>query len=267
MSFTTGIISVLGFVLAFYILATTILYFQQEKFIFFPVKTPKTYTYEQFPNASEFYLEAKDGTILHSLHFSCKNSKGIVLYLHGNSGAIDSWGYAAEDFTKNSYEVLMPDYRSYGKSQGKLDYETMRSDALLFYNYLAKKYPVQKIVLYGISLGSGLASDLATQVQIQQLILVTPYTSIADMAKISMGFFPIDLLLRFPFNNEKNLTKVRCPIHLFHGTQDELIPYHQGVKLAQLFPNQNILTSIPNGMHNNLSDFKIFQDKLSTLLK
>jgi len=267
MSLTTGIISIIGFILAIYILATTIMYFQQEKFIFFPVKTPSSYTYEQFPNATELFLEAQDGTILHSLHFTCKNPKGIVLYFHGNAGAIDSWGYGAVDFTKNGYDVLMPDYRSYGKSKGKLNYEAMRSDALVFYNYLAEKYPAQKIIIYGISLGSGIASDLATKVEAQQLILATPYTSISDMAKLSMGFFPIDLLLRYPFSNERHLTKVQYPIHIFHGTKDELIPYHQAVKLAQLFPNQDIMTTIPNGMHNNLSEFKIFQDKLSTLLQ
>ncbi|MEL6843269.1 MAG: alpha/beta hydrolase, partial [Bacteroidota bacterium] len=176
------------------------------------------------------------------------------------------WGYAAADFTSRGYHVLMPDYRSYGKSEGQLDYEALRSDARLFYNWVAKQYPADQIVLYGRSMGTGVATDLAIEVPAQQLILETPYTSINDMARIRMGFLPVDLLLRYPFSNLNKLKQVKCPFHLLHGTQDELIPYQHAVRLAEQFPGQQVLTTIPNGGHNNLSEFEIFQNRLNQLL-
>ena len=264
---TFGIVSLILIILVGYIVVTFFMYFYQEKFIFFPTRVPLDFVYDFYPNATELFFDTDDGETLHSLYFKSQNTKGVVLYFHGNSEGIDSWGIYAEDFTKHDYDVLMPDYRSYGKSSGTLSAPSFRSDALLFYNYLSEKFPPEQIIILGRSLGSGIASDLATKVKAKLLILETPYLSIAAMAKLRMRFLPINYLLKYNFDNYKNLQLVNFPIHIFHGTHDELIPYQQAVALAQLFPNQDILTTIENGGHNNLGEFPSYQSKLEELLQ
>ena len=257
--------SVLYVLLVFYFILCLITYSLQEKFIFFPAKLPQDYPFEEFPDAEEVFLST-EGESLHGLLFRVPNPKGTVLFFHGNAGAVNTWGWEAEDFTNRGYELLMPDYRSYGKSTGRLSEKALMQDAQLFYDYLKKQHDPSRIIIVGRSLGSGIACHLATKVPFKLLLLETPYLSMTAMAKLKMPIFPTNLLLRYKFRNDLNIKKVKGPVHIIHGTKDELIPYHHAEKLLELSGQNARLSTISNGGHNNFPEFTSYQKILDEIL-
>ena len=259
------IVSILIALAVLYFGLILLLYLKQKDFIFYPTKLNQNYKFSQFNNFEELYFTVNEATI-HALHFRTVNPKGIVLYFHGNAGALDKWGYEAVEFTSRNYEVLMPDYRSYGKSSGRITENNFHEDAMMIYQKVIEDFDPSKIVIYGRSLGSGVATELATKIKSRLLILETPYTSIDDVAKRGFFFLPVSTLLKFHFKNAENIRHLKCPVHIFHGTKDELIPYPQAVELAKIYGDDSILTTIQNGTHNNLVTFEKFQRKLDELL-
>ncbi len=251
--------------LLIYLLICTYLYWQQDKFIFFPTKLPQDHQFP-FHRFEEVYLNNGNAR-LHALHFQLDHPKGIVLYFHGNAGALEKWGYQAQPFRELGYEVVMPDYRTYGKSTGQLSESALIQDAQLWYNYAREHFPASSIILYGRSLGSGIACHLASLQEARLLVLETPYRSIPDVAaKVIPGIIPVRQLLKFRFENYQYIQHLKCPVHIFHGTADTLIPYAQALQLAEVYGDQKILTTIPGGGHNNLPSSPIYQAKLSSLL-
>ncbi len=250
-------------ILALYAIITLLMYQFQHKFIFFPMPLPMDYPFSQFRDFEEVFLDVNSKIKLHALHFKVNEPKGTLLYFHGNTRSLNDWGYAAQDLTALGYDVLMPDYRTYGKSSGPLTEQGLYEDALRWYDHLKKEYSEKDLLLYGRSLGTGIASYVAFKNEPRQLILETPYTSMVDMAKLQVGFLPINLLSRFRFETKKIIQQINCPIDLIHGTADELIPYQQALDLSQ---GKAQLHTIENGGHNNLAQFPEFHQILKTLL-
>lgn len=240
-------------------------YWYQENLIFFPDVLAPDYQFTHFKDVEELYFQPEENTRLHALRFTVENPKGIILYFHGNARALDNWGYVAEEFTRRGYEVIMPDYRGFGKSTGPRSEKGMTDDARYIYQQLAAKHPESDIILYGRSLGTGIASAIAASNQPRMLILETPYFSLFRMASEQMRFLPTRWLLRFHFRTDKNLKEADCPVFLFHGTEDELIPYQHALDLKDHVPEAQLIT-IPGASHNNLSDFELFNKKIDEIL-
>lgn len=253
----------LSFFLVTYIALASILYFYQEKFIFFPFPLDLDYPFHQFRDFEEIFLEPEQNLRLHALYFKAAQPKGTILYFHGNTRSLNDWGYAAQDLVALGYEVLMPDYRSYGKSNGTLSEAGLKIDAQRWYDWLTTKVEKNSILLYGRSLGTGFAAHLARHNQVQQLILETPYTSLLAMAKMQVGFLPVDLLARYRMPTDQIINDIPCPIDIIHGTQDELIPYQQAVDLSQ---GKATLHTIQGGGHNDLAQFPEFYSILNKIL-
>ena len=249
-----------------YFLAISLLWFYQEKVIFYPTKLSPNYKFLQFVNANEVFLPISETVCLHALHFKVQEPKGLILYFHGNSQGLEYWGYAAETFSELGYDVFMPDYRGYGKSSGKPDKGVLHDDADTVFSYISQEYPSESIVIYGRSLGSGIACSLATRHSSKLLILETPYLSILSLAQSQRPYLPVRWLLKYPMRSDLNISNIQCPVHLFHGTNDELIPYQQAVDLAKAYGDTSILTTLQGGMHGNLEDFDLFHQKLEELL-
>ncbi len=262
---TNMLLKLLLGLIGIYLFLCIIMYKIQEKFIFYPTKLPSDYPFSEFSNVEEVYFPIDEQTRLHALHFQVKQSKGIVLYFHGNARALDDWGHAAIDFTRRGYEVFMPDYRGYGKSTGFLSESALYEDAQLIYKSLLNKYQESDIILYVRSLGSGIACHLATKTKPRMLLLETPYMSIVAMAQKTLPILPASMLLRFKLRNDLNIRKINTPAYLFHGTEDELIPYKQAVQLNKIY-GKDALTTIEGAGHNNLSAFPAFQARLDEIL-
>lgn len=250
-----------------YLSICIILYLIQEKFIFHPVKLNADYKFTSFEHAEERYFNIEQGHQTHALYFKVPNPKGVVLYFHGNSGALDDWGYAAEDFTRLGYVVMMPDYPGYGKSTGSISEENINASAEYVYRSLLKDWAPEKIILYGRSLGTGVATELATKVNAKLLILETPYTSIPDMASKMLPFLPTKWLLNYKFDNLAMVDRVKYPVHIFAATNDQLTPYTHAERLAEKAGNPAlILHSIEGAGHGDISNFEFYHEQLRALL-
>lgn len=219
-----NLIFVLLAAVAAYVLSCGLLYAYQEKLLFFPEQLSHDYAY-LFPYPfEELSYEVEDGVVLNSVLFTAEDSRGVVYYLHGNGGAINRWGEGADVFLKNGYDVLYLDYRGYGKSGGSIRGEAqLIQDAQLVYNDLKDKYGERSIVLSGTSIGSGIAIQLAAHNNPRKLMLNSPYASLKQLIREKVPIVP-GFVIRYKLESLHYLDEVKCPIYIFHGEEDQLIP-------------------------------------------
>jgi alpha-beta hydrolase superfamily lysophospholipase len=254
-------------VLIVYTGISVLLYYLQEFFLFKPEKLPKDFAFHyDNQKVAEYNLETPDGGIINGLHFIVENPKGVVLYLKGNSKSIKGWGKFAVDFTRHGFEVIMLDYRGFGKSTGRRSQKAIQADLQLVYNKIKERVLERYIILYGRSLGSGFATKLATQNNPRMLILDAPYFSLTKVAGKYMPFMPLSLLMRYPLPTYKWIKYVKCPIHIIHGTKDKLIPFSSSIKLSQLNPKNTRLYAVIGGGHKNLNNFETYHKMLSEIM-
>ena len=253
--------------LGLYVMIGSALYFFQEKLLFLPTALEQDYQYQFQHQFEELFLKTDDNSTLNALHFKVENPKGIILYFHGNAGDLSRWGTIAEYFVNQHYDVLIMDYRTYGKSTGKLSEQAFYNDAQYCYDYLLQHYSENEITLYGRSLGTGIASYLVSKNKPQQLILETPYYSILDVAKGRFPILPVKKLLKYHFPTFQYLPKATCPITIIHGTEDGVVPYSSAEKLLKLnLKNLNFVT-VEGAGHNNLIDYEDYHNAIQTILK
>ncbi len=252
----------------FYIMIGTSLYFLQEKLIFLPTTLDNTFQFEFQDQFEELFLEAEDGAIINALHFKADQPKGVILYFHGNAGDLSRWGTITSYFVEKHYDVLVMDYRTYGKSTGKLSEKALYDDALMCYSHLLKTYSENDITIYGRSLGTGMATYIASVNDPKQLILETPYYSLVDVAKKRFPILPVSLLLKYRVPSFEFIQNVQCPITIFHGTDDSVVSIESGKKLFDSINNpQKTFIEIEAGRHNDLINYKEYHDTIELILK
>ena len=260
-------LTILIVILGIYIVLSLVLYFVQDYMLFKPEKLSSDFQFAYDNQITEEYnIETRDGAVINGLHFKSQQPKGIVFYLKGNSKSIKGWGKFAVDFTRHNYDVIMVDYRGFGKSTGKRTQKAIKRDMQMVYNKIKEKVAEKYIILYGRSLGSGFATKLASMNNPRMLILDAPYYSLSKVAKKFIPFMPISLLIKFPIPTYKWLKYVQCPIHIIHGTDDQLIPYKSSVKLSKINPDQTTLYTVIGGGHKDLNQFESYHKMLADIL-
>ncbi len=261
-------LSVLLLVFAIYLAISIALYYLQDYFLFKPEKLPKDFQF-LYDNqiVEEYNLETRDGATINGLHFKVDKPKGVVLYLKGNSKSIKGWGKFAVDFTRNEYDVIMVDYRGFGKSTGKRSQKAMKRDLQFVYDKMKEQVDEKYIILYGRSLGSGFATKLASLNNPKMLILDAPYYSLTNVTGRYMPFMPLSLIIKYPMPTYKWLKYVNCPIRIIHGTQDKLIPFKSSVKLSQIKPKQTRLYPVIGGGHKNMNTFEEYHKILGEIIE
>lgn len=251
---------------AFYGVFTLCIYLFQDFIFFQPISLQEDYVFP-FEQSTEIWLETSDQQQLNALYFKSPTvAKGIIVYFHGNRGNLSRWGKVHSDFTNRSYDLLIIDYRGYGKSSGKASEEGLYEDARTAYHWAKQHYAAQDIILYGRSLGSGVASRLATEVDAKMLILETPFYSIPDAIQRRLPFIYFPFAFRTEFPNYQHLPKISYPIHVFHGTNDRLVRYSSAIQLQALLRCKECFISIKGGGHKNLGDFQSYQEYLDEIL-
>ena len=255
-------------VLAIYVLISVALYYLQDYFLFKPEKLPEDFQfYYDKQETMEYNLETRDGAVINGVRFLPKGeSKGIILYLKGNSKSIKGWGKFAVDFTRHDYNVIMVDYRGFGKSTGRRSQKAIKRDLQLVYNKIKEQTTEDRMIVYGRSLGSGFAAKLASMNDPKMLILDAPYYSLTKVTARYMPFMPLSILIKYPLPTYKWLKYVRCPIHIIHGTDDKLIPYKTSVKLSQVNPKLTRLHTVIGGGHKNLNNFESYHKMLGEII-
>jgi fermentation-respiration switch protein FrsA (DUF1100 family) len=249
----------IGFrLLILYLLIASMLYFFQEKIIFLPSQLPQEYVYNFSEPFEEFFLNANDGAKLNGLHFKRENPKGVILYFHGNAGDLARWGEIATFFAKKEYDIVLMDYRTYGKSTGKLSEDALFNDAQLFYDYALQHYKNEDVIVYGRSLGAAIATHTASKNNPAKLILETPFYNLLEIAKKRFPVLPVKWLLKYKFESDKYINNISCPITIFHGTDDTVVPYESGKKLFRLASGKKEFITVEGGGHNDLINFKAY---------
>ena len=238
--------------------------------LFQPTTLAASYIFNFKNSFEELDFTPEKAVKLNALWFKSVSPKRVVLFLHGNRDNLVRWGEEySERFLKNGYDVLMYDYRGYGKSTGKRSEAALHADAQYVYDFLKKQYPENKITIYGYSLGTGMATQLAANNQPKQLVLEAAYVSIPAVVRSYLPLFPYEQLFQYTFHNDSCLAQVRCAVHLFHGTDDQVVPYKNSQILAEI-PNLNqikpTLTTILNGQHRHLDTSLVYQNDLKKIL-
>ncbi len=220
---------IVGSLLGLYLLALTVLYFSQETFFFNGSPLPEDYL---FRDGEEVELEVAEDIFLNCLLIDEPTDKGVILYLHGNKGSNSRCLRQVKMFEDLGYDLFMPDYRGYGKSDGKMTSQKQAySDVQVVYDHLEQQYGEANIVILGYSLGSAMASHLAAHNNPKSLHLVAPFLSLTHMKDKFVPVIP-DFLIKYPFSNKANLKEVNCPVTLYHSHEDELIPYQHSEDLV-----------------------------------
>ncbi len=264
------IIKILFLVTSVYLLIGFVFYFFQERFIFLEDKLAQDYNFD-FPfEYEEIDYIMEDGARINALMVRAERSKGIIFYHHGNAGNLDRWGDVTVTYTDMGWDVLIYDFRGYGKSTGVRTVKALYADAQFIYDKLRESYGEQKIILYGRSLGTVIASWLGGQNNPRAVILETPYHSLGDVAGRYYPIFPVKMLLRFPFRNFQNLQTTKSPVFIFHGTEDQIVPYDSGKKLFEHLKKEGVnvrMTTIEGGFHSDLGMYDQFREGLQKALK
>lgn len=239
--------------LGLFIVACGLLYFFQERLIFFPQKLDQSHQFEFEQNFEELTVNSSDGISLHGLLFKSDSTKGLIFYLHGNAGSLDSWGRVAKTYTDLNYDVFMLDYRGYGKSEGKIsNQQQLFQDNQAVYYELKKRYSEEQIAILGYSIGTGLASKLASDNSPRLLILQAPYYSLTDLMRHTYPFIPT-FILKYKFETNEFLQACVMPIVIFHGTKDRVIYFESSVKLHEDFRSKATFIPLAGQGHNGMT--------------
>lgn len=258
------ILSLLAFCLGIHLLV----YALQEKFIFLEKKLHADHKFYFDQVFEEHFFQLENGEKINALFFRTQDSlKGTILYFHGNAGNLDRWGQQAVAFTKRGYDVLMIDYRGYGKSDGVPSEINFYEDGQKAYDWLIPKSPPQSLIIYGRSIGSGVACHIAANNPARMLILETPFNNIKNVVEVRFPFLYLPRPFRHQFPNDKNIQQVNYPIHIFHGTKDKVVPYKNALQLKPHLKDDDYFYTIEDGRHSNLSQFDRFNQTLDKVLQ
>ncbi len=241
------------------------LYFGQDSMIFNPHKLHEDY---HFSSTNEVEIEVDKAVFLNALWIRAENPKGVVLYLHGNRGSNKRCQHQAMNMSNNGYDILMVDYRGYGKSDGEIDSQKqLYADVQKVYDYVKESYREDQIILAGYSLGSGMASYLAANNSPQQLVMIAPYINFYELKKRYVPIYIPNFLIKYPLDNQSHLEKVTCPVTIFHGTNDRVIPFEHGETLATSFPDKVRLVTLNKESHRGAIFNGLFRRKFGELIR
>ncbi|WP_332823830.1 alpha/beta hydrolase [Ramlibacter sp.] len=258
-----------GGALACYGLVLAFLWWRQESMLFYPVPLPADHRLATAPDIVERTVDVP-GARLSVLHLQRPGARGVVFFLHGNAGNLQGWFSNADFYRDAGYDLVMPDYRGFGKSTGRIGSASeLREDVRAVWSQVAAQYRGRKVVLYGRSLGTGLAAELAQELSARGqppdlTVLVSAYTSFRALAAEFYPWVP-GWLLRYPLETEAHLPRIAGPVLLVHAEKDSLIRVHHLQRLRQVLPGARVLV-VPGADHNDLHESPVYRDGLRRAL-
>lgn len=251
-----------------YCLGGIIIYYGQEKIMLHPEPVGIDSNYAFKAPYKEVNIPYAAEVNMNVVQFTTKDSlpKGVVLYFHGNKQNIARYASQADAFTKNGYEVWMLDYPGYGKSTGAFTEQRLYDWALTLYKLARARFKPDSIVLYGRSLGTGIATQLAAIRDCKYLLLEAPYYSFPSVMASYLPIYPYERLIRMKIPTWQYMQQVTAPVTIFHGDDDGVIRISNARKLQPYLKPGDQFITIEGGSHNDLSTFKPYQQALDSLL-
>jgi uncharacterized protein len=240
--------------------ALAVLFLVQRSFLF-PIPTAARTTPQAagFPEAEEHVLTTADGEKVIVWHVPAKPGRPVILYFHGNGDYLAGFFGRFRDLIADGDGVVALSYRGYAGSSGQPSERGLLQDAAAAYAFTTARYAADKIIIWGFSLGSGVAVALAADQPVGKLILEAPYTSIADVAASLFWFMPVRWVMRDQFRSDERIARVNVPVLIMHGTDDAAIPINFGERLFALAPEPKQFVRFPGGGHENLDNFGAIQ--------
>ncbi len=263
----TAILLIAGLLVLLACAALGWIYLRQERLLFQPDVLPADHLFDLGVDVHEERVEVP-GATLSALHLQLPAPRGVVFFLHGNGGSLESWFVNADFYRRANFDLYMIDYRGYGKSTGHIESEAqLRADVRAAWDGVAPRYAGLRRVIFGRSLGTALAAGLAADVGPELTILVSPYCSMEVLAKEHFPIVP-GVLLRYPLRTCDDVARLNRRLLLVHGGRDTVVPPHHSEDILARAPRATILR-LPEAGHNDLQDFDAYRtalrDALATL--
>lgn len=238
-----------------------LMYVFQRNLIYFPDRHIPDLIKFKAQDMDVVTLKTKDNITLRSWYIHAEKNKPTILYLHGNAGHIGYRMPLAREFIKSGMGLFLLEYRGYGGNKGSPSEKGFYIDSETALNYLKKQgVPSRKIALFGESLGTGVATKMASEHPFCALILQSPFTSLTNLSR---HYYP--WLFVKPWDEYDSLArikKIKMPLLVLHGTSDRIVPYSEGLSLFQGANEPKKMITIKNYDHNNLWNSKGFSDEL-----
>jgi hypothetical protein len=248
--------TVLGWIAAIavvcYVGLATMIYLAQRSLMYFPETVHTTPAAAGLPEAREVALQASDGAPILVWYVAPQDGKPVILYFHGNGGALK---YRVERFRKliaNGIGLVALEYRGYGGLSGSPSEQGLIADAQAAYAFAASHYSVQQIVVWGESLGSGVAVALAAEKPVGRVILEAPFTSAVAVGEQHYWYLPVRFLMKDQFRSDERIGKVTAPLLILHGLHDRIVPYAMGEHLFELANKPKHIVRFIDGGHEDL---------------
>jgi uncharacterized protein len=241
---------------AVYVAGLAVLFFAQRALIFPIPETSRTSPEAAgFPEAEEQLLTTADGEKIIVWHVPAKPGHAVVIYFPGNGDFLAGRVSRFRAMTLNGTGLVAVSYRGYAGSSGRPSEQGLLLDAAAAYAFTAARYSADRIVVWGFSLGSGVAVALAAGQPVGKLILEAPYTSIAEVAGSLLRIVPVRWLVRDQFRSDERIARVTAPLLIMHGERDSTISIKMGERLFALAHQPKQFVRFPEGGHDNLDNY------------
>ncbi len=243
------------------------IYYAQDYILFRPKPFSADHTFHLKNNFTEVNipLNKTDSINILQLHTSMPK-KGVVVYYHGNRSNVERYAKFADPFLKNGYDVWMPDYPGYGKSTGTLTEKKLYSMAYQVQQLAQSRFAKDSIIIYGKSLGTGIAAYAASATPCKALILETPYYSIPDIFRSYAFMYPLSRMITWRIPTWQFLQDVKVPVIILHGTNDGVIRYRSASKLKAYLKPGDVFYTIPGGSHRTINKDPVYFKAMDSLL-
>lgn len=250
------LINLAGMSVALYVIVVAAAWLGQRHLMYVPDRARVAPEAAGLTNVREHMLRSSDGAGIVSWRTDGKAGWPTILYLHGNAGNLASRADRFQRYQTRGFAVMMMSWRGYSGSSGNPSEANNVADAQLAYDMLrAQGVPPEDIVVYGESLGSGVAIQLAGERPVAALILDAPYTSIVDVALLTYPYLPVRPLLIDRYESDRHIKRVRAPVLILHGERDAIIPVRMGRAIHEMSPEPKKLALFPDGGHVDLDDY------------
>jgi len=237
-----------------YIALTAVVYVAQRSLMYFPDTAHVLPAAAGLPEAEEVPLTAADGVRIAAWHVPPRDGKPVILYFHGNGGALRFRVTRFRRVIADGIGLVALEYRGYGGSGGSPNEQGLIADAQAAYHFAAAHYPPQQLVLWGESLGSGVAIAVAAERPVSRVILEAPFTSAVALGARHYWYLPVRLLMKDQFRSDLRIGKVKAPVMIMHGVNDRVVPYAMGEQLFELANKPKHFVRFLDGGHEDLDD-------------
>ena len=237
-----------------YIALTAVVYVAQRSLMYFPDTAHVLPAAAGLPEAEEVPLTAADGVRIAAWHVPPRDGKPVILYFHGNGGALRFRVTRFRQLIADGIGLVALEYRGYGGSGGSPNEQGLIADAQAAYHFAAAHYPPQQLVLWGESLGAGVAIAVGAERPVGRVILEAPFTSAVALGARHYWYLPVRLLMKDQFRSDLRIGKVKAPVMIMHGVNDRVVPYAMGEQLFELANKPKHFVRFLDGGHEDLDD-------------